>query len=182
VRALNRLLSLLLGLALLVAGALGLVELAAFALHAGPVLVPVGRWLGTLRATTFEQREVLVGSGLAALAGLVLLLVEVWPRRPGRARLGGGRRGTWWLERATAELAIQRAVLHGTRTFWAHARLRPGARRWQVAVDAGIPPAVRTAALRPEVEGRARAALERLGAPPDSTLQVRIRRVREADR
>jgi len=181
VRALNRLLSLALGVGLVAAGGIGLVEVAAFALRAEPILVPVERWLGVLRVTTFRQRGVLLVCGLTALAGLALLLFQAWPRRAARARLPGDGHGAWWLERAPAEEAIRRAVLHGTRASWAHARLRPRARRWRVAIEVGTPPSVLVEDLRPQVEHGARAALARLGAPQASALRVFMRRAGDGE-
>jgi hypothetical protein len=175
-RMVNRLLSLLLGLGLVAAGLVALVELAAFALRVEPVLVPVERWLGALRSTVFGERGVLLVCGGTALAGLLLLLAQVWPRRARRARLSGSEHGVWWLERSGAEQAIRRAVLQGTHATWAHARLRPRARRWRVAVEVGTPPVVGVEALRPEVEHRTRAALARLGAPRTSVLRVFLQR------
>jgi hypothetical protein len=78
----NRLLALLLGLALVAAAVLACVEVVRWALDSGPWLVPWpdwGAWLSDARAS---DPAVLIASGVAAALGLLLLLFELKRRTP----------------------------------------------------------------------------------------------------
>ncbi|MET1050151.1 MAG: hypothetical protein ABWZ55_11015, partial [Acidimicrobiales bacterium] len=60
-RAFNRVLSLLLGLALLVGGLLVAAEVAAALLDRDELVIPARRWADELRATTFIDTRVVFG-------------------------------------------------------------------------------------------------------------------------
>ena len=80
-RAFNRVLSLLLGLALLVGGLLVAAEVAAALLDRGELVIPARRWADELRATTFADARVVFG--VVAAVGLVLFVAEArrWPKQ-----------------------------------------------------------------------------------------------------
>ena len=80
-RAFNRVLSLLLGLALLAGGLLVAAEVASALLDRGELAIPARRWADELRATTFADARVVFG--VIAAVGLVLLVAEArrWPTR-----------------------------------------------------------------------------------------------------
>jgi hypothetical protein len=173
VRLFNRVLSLLLGLGLIVAGLLAIIEVVAFTFSQDPVLAPAEDWLGALRTTPFSERgPLLVFAGLA-LAGLVLLVAEArpWPKR--RAQLDRDELGSWWVLRRSVEQAIRRMLTRSTSAVAARAKLKPKARSWRLAVQAEA-----AEGSRPDIEQRARAMLLRLGAPDSSNVKVRVRRRR----
>ncbi len=89
VRPLNRLLGLLLGLALAGSGGFTVVEVILAAFKHPFVVVPADRWLHTLRTTGWSSEMATIGSAVAAALGLVLLVTEIRPRRPRRVRLAG---------------------------------------------------------------------------------------------
>jgi hypothetical protein len=174
-RQAGRLLQVVLGAALAAAGVSALVELTAVVLGAGPLLVPAGRWLDSLRETQLADPASRLVFGIAVALGLVLLLAQVRPSPGRQARLEGAAPGAWWVPRASAEQYVRRAVLRGTEATGARARLTPGTRRWKVRVDADGP-----TAIRPQVERQVWAALDQMGAPQRSAVVVRVRRARRA--
>ena len=96
-RAFNRVLSLLLGLALLAGGLLVAAEVAAALLDRGELIIPARRWADELRATTFTDTRVVFG--VIAAVGLVLFVAEArpWPKR--RIPLADDQQRSWWLLR-----------------------------------------------------------------------------------
>jgi hypothetical protein len=169
-RAFNRLLSLLLGLALLAGGLLVAAEVGAALLDRGQLVIPARRWAGELRATTFADARVVFG--VIAAIGLVLFIAEArrWPKR--RIRLADDQQRSWWVLRRSLERQLGRAVTTGTAATGARARVR--SRRWRlrVRVDADV-----ARAAKPAVEQRAANVLEQLVGPGRSQIRVRIRRL-----
>ncbi|HTE69402.1 MAG TPA: alkaline shock response membrane anchor protein AmaP, partial [Actinomycetes bacterium] len=94
-RAFNRVLSLLLGLALLAGGLLVAAEVAAALLDRGQLVIPARRWADALRATTFADARVVFA--VVAAVGLVLFVAEArrWPKR--RIPLADDQQRSWWL-------------------------------------------------------------------------------------
>ncbi len=80
-RTTNRLIAVLLGLALTAALVLTAIEIALARLDRNE-LVPWHRWYRTLRGTSWDATGTRVGFGILAGAGLVLLFLQVWHRRP----------------------------------------------------------------------------------------------------
>jgi hypothetical protein len=167
-RAFNRVLSLLLGLALLAGGLLVAAEVAAALLDRGALVIPTRRWADELRETTFADAQVVFG--VIAAVGLVLFVAEVrrWPKR--RISLAGDQQRSWWVLRRSLEQQLGRAVTTGTAATGARARVRSRRRRLRVRVDAD---AARTA--KPAVEQSAASMLEQLVGPDRSQIRVRIR-------
>jgi hypothetical protein len=81
-RLLNRLLAVLLSLAVVVAAVLLTIEVVRWALDEPPWLVDWHGWGESLAGLRAGDPEVLVASTLAVLAGLLLLVFELRPRGP----------------------------------------------------------------------------------------------------
>lgn len=79
---LNRLLGLALGLALLGGGLLAAVEAVLAALDRSPWLVPHDRWGPSLSQLAWDDRTLVVVAALTVLAGILLLVTQLWPTRP----------------------------------------------------------------------------------------------------
>jgi hypothetical protein len=177
VRVLNRLLALLLALALIVAGLWGLVISVAHALGIGSrpdwlhtfdqALQQGLRTVSTLQLE--DSRALAAASGLAVL-GILLLLLELRPWPPLVVFLDEDDVARWWLDRAAFERVMRSAVSSETTSSGVRARLR-GRRRWRLRVEATASPRV-----RPEIEHVVRSNLARLGHADDSYVRVRIRR------
>jgi hypothetical protein len=176
-RVVNRLLSLLLGLALVCGGLLVAAEAMATALGAGPFGIPVNHWAALLEHRRLQDAWAVVGFGVATAVGAVLLLVEVWPWRPQRVAIGVDGPTSWWLSRRYVEMELRRATLDATPASHVMASVRLHRRRWEVRVRAAAPTDARRA-----IAEAAQADLARLGAPENSHLRVRVRRPRHGAR
>ncbi|HEX2156409.1 MAG TPA: hypothetical protein VHS79_05405, partial [Actinomycetes bacterium] len=75
-----------------------------------------------------------------------------------------------------AERQIARAVRSGTSATAARVRLRPRGRSWRLRVGVTASPEA-----RPDIEQRARAAIQRLGGPQDAPVRVRIAKARRVN-
>jgi hypothetical protein len=173
VRAFNRVLSLLLGLALIAGGLLMVVEVVTAFVGDTPWPIRVDRWAATLRQQTFADTLPRVVFLAAAAVGLVLLVAEArpWPKRS--LALTSDDQRSWWLHRRSAERQVARAVRSGTSATAAKVRLRPRGRTWRLRVGVTASPEA-----RPDIEERARAAVQRLGGPQDAPVRVRIAKAR----
>lgn len=178
-RIFNRLLTLLLALALIVAGlwALAISIANAFSIGWRPGWLHVfdqslHQGLQTLFTLQLGDRRLVAAEAVLVVVGLVLLLLELRPWPPLIVFLDEDETARWWLHRATFERVLRSLVVGETTATGARARLR-GRRTWRLRVDANASPQ-----LRPEIEQLARSSLERWGRADDSTIQVRIRRAR----
>jgi hypothetical protein len=169
----NRLLSLLLGLALVGGGLLVAAEAMATALGAGPFGLPVSHWATLLEHRRLQDAWAVAGFAVATAVGAVLLLVEVWPWRPLRVEIGADGPTSWWLSRRSVEMELRRALSAATPAAHLMASLRPHRRRWEVRIRAAAPTVARQA-----IADAAQADLARLGAPENSHVRVRLRRPR----
>src|SRR3954471_3693112 len=113
-RAFNRLLSLLLGLALIAGGVLAIGELLAAVFGQEPLLVPAARWADALRRNTVSGSVPLIVFGVVAAVALILLVLEArpWPKR--RIAWATDDHGAWWLRRRSIEDHIAAAVVDST--------------------------------------------------------------------
>jgi hypothetical protein len=173
VRAFNRVLSLLLGLALIAGGLLMVVEVMTAFVRDTPWPIRVDRWAATLRQQTFADTVPRVVFLAAAAAGLILLVAEVRPRPKRSLALTADDQRSWWLHRRSAERQVARAIRSGTSATTAKARLRPRGSSWRLRVGVTASPEA-----RPDIEQRARAAVQRLGGPQDVPVRVRIAKAR----
>src|SRR2546423_1587337 len=176
-RVLNRLLALLLALALIAAGLWALVIGVAHALgigsrpdwlHAFDQTLQQG--MRTLSTLELEDWRALAAASGRAVLGIVLLLLELRPWPPLIVFLDEDDTARWWLHRAAFERVMSSAVSDETTSSGVRARLR-GPRRGRLRVAATASPRV-----RPEIEHVVRSNLARLGHADDSSVRVRIRR------
>ena len=176
VRTFNRLLSLLLGAALVAGGVLALTETAAAVFGQGPLVVPAARWADEVRQQTFSEAVVVTVFAAVAVVGLVLLIAEVspWPKR--RVAWAKDAPGAWWLLRRSVEQHVARSVIRNTSATGAHVIFRPRRRRWSVEVQADAAPAA-----RPAIAEQARQALAALAGDRPVSVDVFLRRPRRAD-
>ncbi len=93
-RVFNRLLVLVLGVALAVAGVLVVVEAIWAWAGSGPVGAFVGQWIATFRTTPWSAPIVIAISVAVAVVGLVLLLAELRPQRKRHAEFATAS-GDW---------------------------------------------------------------------------------------
>lgn len=170
-RAANRLLSLLLGLAFLVGGLLVAAEAVAALLGRGPLLIPARDWAAAARQLRVDQLEVRVGSAALAALGLLLLVLELrrWPAR--RLPLASGQRQAWWLLRRPVEQYLSATVTQTTDARRVRGRVRRRRNRMLVRLDADAVSATRTA-----ITQHAESTLQRLFGDEQAHLRVRVRR------
>ncbi|HEX4538650.1 MAG TPA: hypothetical protein VH112_00255 [Acidimicrobiales bacterium] len=157
-RTLNRLLSLLLGLALAVAGVFVMIEVILAAAGESFVVLPARRWLGWLKATPWSAASVMAILSAMTLVGLILLVAELRPWRSRRMPAPVTGRGDWWLLRGSTERYLRRHLESKTVANKVRPTLstRSGPWRVRLKVDA-------REGARPEIEQRTRAALHDLG-------------------
>ncbi|HEY1178947.1 MAG TPA: DUF6286 domain-containing protein [Phytomonospora sp.] len=164
-RAANRLVALLLALALIVGGLLVTAEGVMVAAGRPPLLVPLQSWYDTLTTVTFADRAVLAIAIAVGVLGLLVLFAQLRPWRPERLPVDDAQ--GWYVRRRSAELGLVGAVdrLPGV----SHARARLG-KGWRLDMRAtGSPEA------RGEVEEAVRAELARMSAP-SGPVRVRLTR------
>jgi hypothetical protein len=166
-RAVNRLASVLLALALLGGGLLLTAETARAALHRPPLLVPRQRWYTALTGARLDSGAVRAVAGAVAVVGLLILLAQLRRWAPDRlaVALGDG----WYVRRRGAErrLADAAAAVVGVRR--ARVRVRRGG-TWRPRVRAAGDPAT-APAVRDTVERE----LDALAAPQVAHRDVDVR-------
>jgi hypothetical protein len=86
-RLLNRPLAFVLAAALIAASVILIAEVIAFAVHAGPVVVHWPTWYRWAGRTRWDDLVVKVWSVILIIAGMLLLAMELKPRRVTRLRL-----------------------------------------------------------------------------------------------
>ncbi len=175
-RILNRLLSVLLALGLIVSGAWALTRSVADAMGVqGLPAIYETATLAVQRAAT-----ALVGVSVASpialgtwggllVIGLLLLVAEVRPWPPARVQLAQADGVTWRADRASVERGLSRLLLRRTSASRARTRLRPGKASWRVTIDAEAAPQDRE-----ELVHQAQLAVKRLGRP-DGAVELRVR-------
>ncbi|MGH8876653.1 MAG: DUF6286 domain-containing protein [Stackebrandtia sp.] len=166
-RVVNRLLAMLLALALLCGGLLLVVEATTVAVGRPPVLVPRERWYRALVGISLGDAVVLVVSVSLLALGVVLLFLQLRPWRP--VRLPADRTG-WFLRRRSAQHSLALAVDELPAVSSARARL---GRKWKLRVRAEA-----DSRDRDTVREAAVAELERLAAKDTGRLRVRLTRRR----
>lgn len=173
-RAFNRLLGLLAGLALAGAGGFTVVEVILAAFHKGFVVVPGRAWLRALRTTPWTAPDAKIVVIAVAAVGLILVLAEIRPWRRRRARLAASPGpGDWWVLRRSAEAHLRRTLMAETAASRPRLRLVPRRRRWRARIVTVAP-----AQFRQEIRDAAQQEMERLGAPPGSVVKVKLSKTR----
>jgi hypothetical protein len=169
----NRIASAVLGLLLIVGGVVVIVEMALVASGRRPLVLPLDRWHRSLTGLRVRDDGLLWVSILVGIVGIVLLVAELRRWAPDRVSTSGGSGAPWWLSRRSVErrTATAAATVHGVRDARADVRGRRG--RWRLRVRAEAWPDQ----LQPVGEA-VRAELDRLNAPPDTRIDLALRRPR----
>src|SRR4051794_17018866 len=102
-RRVNRIASGVLGVLLIAAGLLTVLEMVLIVAGRPPVWLPLQRWYDTLGVTALSDRGVLVTAVVVALVGLGILVAELLPRRPDRVLAGGEAGAPWWVSRRSVQ-------------------------------------------------------------------------------
>jgi hypothetical protein len=165
-RVFNRLFLLVLGVALVAAGVLVVVEAVYAWTGAGSVGAFVPQWLATFTTTPWSAPIVIAVSAAVAAAGLVLVLAEVRPQRK-RHAVFTTESGDWLLLRRSTEGYLQRRLSAEVPVDAVKVRLTPRSARWRLKVRARA-----ASAARPALQSAARKELGRLHAPAASTAVV----------
>ena len=110
-RTVNRLLAAVLAFGFIAASLLAVAEIGFAALGLAPWVVPYESWLATARSSAYGDRPVLSVAILLVAVGLVLLVLQLLPRRPLRLPLLPKHDGVEpRIERKSLELAAARAA------------------------------------------------------------------------
>lgn len=167
----NRALAGLLALALVVAGAVALLEIGAVVAGAGPLAAQHDRWLASASSASWDGRSTRLTCIALVAAGLVLVGLQLVRQRPAELAAAGegplpARIGRSDLER---EVAADLRQIQGVET--ARVRLRHRGLDVRATFVAGDPPA-----LRDELASSARQSLAARGADPGGPVKVDVRR------
>lgn len=176
-RAVNRLLSALLGLALLGAGVVAAVEAVVIGLGNRGRWLPLDSWYDWLTTHRLDNSTLGVVLLCLGIAGLLLLIAELWPRRAVRLpiRLDGPGDAAWWLLRRPAEHRLAHDLSERLDTtarvrFRGRAGQRVGATVWAEQDR------------RDEVERAVRTRLNDLGLGDGAGMRVRLRAPKTPER
>jgi len=105
-RLLNRPLAFILAVALAGAGIIVVVEVIEFAVHSGPAVVHWTTWYHWASTTKWNAQVIRVWSAVLIVIGILILALELKPRRVTRLRLRSGDKAT--------DAALTRSGLAGT--------------------------------------------------------------------
>lgn len=171
----DRLLGLILGLALAWAGLLILIEAARAALGEQPWLVDVSAWNQALGDLAWNDPVLLLVLAGTVLLGLILLIMELKPRRPGHFVMQDQRddRNTT-VDRRGLEDRLRRRVVDDEDVV--DANVRVGRRR--ARVTASVPPDTSPRSVRERLESKVRAALDELSLRARLRPAVKVQRTR----
>ncbi len=169
----NRMLALVLGLALLVAGVVTVTEVVAARLGRPSWVVPTSAWDQTLGALRWDDSRVVMVLIALLVIGLLLLGLELWPRQPQVLALQpASPHRTAAVDRRGLQEHLRQIVAEDPSVTTASVQ----ARKRKVAVRAAVPPSEDAAAVRQRLENRLTEALDRLD------LQRRVRPTVQVDR
>ncbi len=169
-RVANRIASALLGLALVAAGVLAVIE-AVLALASRPPVMPLRDWYQRLTSTTFGANIVrLVSIGLIAV-GLLILLAQLRRWRPTALDLRPDEeQAHWQIQRRSLEEQVSHAVNEVAGVKEAAAMARGGPHRWQLRVRA-----LAHKDQTEQIRSAARRAMDKLSVPSEVPLVVSVR-------
>lgn len=172
----NRVLALIVGLALLAAGVVTVTEVVVARLARPPWVVPTTVWDQTLSALRWDDpRIVWVLVGMLVI-GLLLLLLELWPHRPQVLPLQQGSSDmTAAVDRRGLQEHLRQIIAEDPAVTTA--RVQAGKRK--VAVEADVPPSEDGSAVRQRLESRLTEALDRLDLQRPVRPTVRLNRGEE---
>jgi hypothetical protein len=164
----NRVLLAVIGLILVAGGALVIIEAIWAWTGNGFVWVPGDTWLSSFENTAWSDPAAIAISVGVGILGLLLLLVEVMPRRPRVVPFPTDKNGEWVLLRRSAEQHVQRRLAAEVPTSPIRARLKPGPLRWTLRIRARA-----AASTKPALQRCGQAELAALRAPAASRVRVR---------
>lgn len=172
---LNRLLAVLLGLALAVAGVVLVAETVAAAVSQPPLLVD--RAMIDSRLAELSWTDWITDLTIAILIGLgaLLLLLQLIPRPPDSLALKGGPGREAELERKPLASLLAARIDEDPEVLRARAKITPRA----ASVSAKAQPGADTRAMRPRLEATAKSLLEPLQLASPPRTKVRVSRTRE---
>jgi hypothetical protein len=170
-RTVNRVATLLLGLALLAGGVL-IAGQGLLAVLGRPGPLPRA-WSAALATTHWRDLPVRTVAGGVTLLGLLVLGAELRRWRPARLRLSPA--DGWHLHRRSVERRLARAACAVPSVRRARVRLRRRGDAWRPRVSAIGDPAARA-----DVEFALRRELDRLAAPHRDRIEVRLVPARRA--
>jgi Family of unknown function (DUF6286) len=171
VRLVNRLLAALLALAIVVVGVLVVIEVIADRLNDRPAIVHWQHAYEWAHRTEWQSGSVRVTFIVAAVLGLILLLLELKPRRPSRMRIDSDQTDAAYTRRGVAA-SVHAAVTDVDGISRAAVRVRRHRIR-VAATTAGVAPYTADALREPATQA-AQARLEELQLKPVPSLAVRV--------
>jgi hypothetical protein len=166
-RVFNRLLGLMLGLAIAAGGLLVIIEAVSTGIGSGFVWVSGHDWVRAFETTPWAADEVIAISIAVAAVGFLLFVAEFRPQRKRVARYSTDH-GTWLLLRRSTEAHLQRRLTVAVPTSPIKVRLKPRALLWRLNVRARA--ATSTA---PVLQAAALSELERLHSPKATRVRVK---------
>ena len=173
-RLLNRPLALVLALALVATGAIVTIEVIAFALNAKPVVVHWTAWLHWADTTRWNRAVVKVWAVILIAVGLLLLLLQLKPRRATRVSMTAQHGNTdAALTRKGLAGAVQAAVLDVDGIAKAH--ITAGRRSVRVAATSGARDTEAAKALTEPLTRAAQAQLDALGLQNPVRLRATVK-------
>jgi hypothetical protein len=164
----NRMLSALLGLVLVVVGLTIAIEMAVVAAGDPPALVPRDRWYESLRTLRLADSAFLAWAAVTALVGLSLLILQLRPWRPDRVQTNASAGTPLWLSRRSVERRVTAAAAVGGMAR-PHSTVRGRPARWRVTVRG-----VARVDRRDSIMATVRAELDRLYAPREVPVTVEV--------
>jgi hypothetical protein len=169
VRIANRLLAFVAALALAAAGVLTVIEVVGErGFKSGPVIVDWQRWLHWGQHNTWQALSVEITCGAIALIGLLLVLLQLRPRRPSRIALQAADHTSVALTRGGLATTVRSAVLD----VEGIERAKVTVRRRGISIRAGSAAATVTEAKT--FTGPAREAVDEQLAPLELQHRQRI--------
>lgn len=169
----NRLMAFILSLAVIVAGATVVVEVIADRVGADPAVLDWPALYRWARRTSWGSAPARITSGLLALVGLALLLVQLAPRRPNRLAVHSDDTAT---DAAVSRRGLTRAVRSAVTDVdgIADARVKVRRRRIQVRARTPMSEPSQITAVRDTTTLAARQRVDSLALEKPPALSVRI--------
>jgi hypothetical protein len=172
-RLINRLLALVLSLALIAAAGLLLTEAVAALLGRGPVLVDWSAAVSQAQQTTWSNPQVPAVSLLLAVVGLALVLGQLWPSRTRRLPVEGTDPAT---DAAVTRRTLARDIATAVGDVDGVVPRRVNVGRSRIAVQASAPAGGDLSLLAEQVKAVVAARLERLRLRRPPRLAVKVSR------
>jgi hypothetical protein len=172
-RIVNRLLALVVGLALAAAAAVAIIEMVT-ALTGNAAIVPRERWASVLAELRWDDPTLVAAATGLVLAGLVLLGVELTPARPRQFALRGSIDAAASIDRRGLQERLRHVALRDADVVAADVRIRRRAK-----VRASVPPDTDRRACRQRVLDATTSAIDELGLTRPPTVRAQIVKARE---